>query len=456
MKGFPRSIRGWWKANPAAKNVLVLLVFSGILAVLGLVAQLLLGNHLGPDRFGVLTFAVACGSFVTTFARYGRERIMLRDLVHFPDDFARIVVSTLLLETGLLTLLMAGFFVLGYLAPDRFPGPLLLIVLAVGLMALDLQQVFDYRRRMGRHAFYTMLQKAVYLLILLVGIAVFPGHFGLYWVAVAMLLGNIVGLVPQFYEVLPTLTLRSFARDDVGDTLNNTTDDTGGGTVVEILRDALPETERRLRNNMSMALLSLLDLVVGPAVVSAITFLHGETTTGLYGVAFLFLTAANLVWQQVLRAATPTINEIVRPGTTVSRRVGFCAKYLVAATACILPFAIPMIACPEFLLGLLFRPAYAPAAAALPVFGLTLLLSPVTSLGQNLLVAMRRDRLFFWSNVFAALAGLAAIVRFVPGDGIRGAAWVPFTITLVVGILQTAIIATIIHSARRKGVKENG
>ncbi|HBT76409.1 MAG TPA: hypothetical protein DEB39_05670 [Planctomycetaceae bacterium] len=397
MSIFLNRVRRWISANPAGKKVVVLFFFNGIVAALGLVTQVLITNRLGAEDYGFLTLAVAVGSYSLTVVRYGRERTMLRDLTQHPDDFGRIVGSTFLLGVALLLGILCVLFLYGLAVPGTVSPTLLLIVLAMSLCSLDFQPVYDARRQTGRHAAYMAVHRLTYYASVWTAALFLPRIFGPAWIGFSMLFGILIGLFPQYREVFRSTRIDLFDPK------------------------CLSWVGTTLKKNAGMALLSILDLVYGPAIVFSLFYWHGDTATGIYGVASLFQTAIVLVWTQVARVGNPPMTEIVLPGTSGKRRRTFLLKYFAALSCAVAPFVTLLFFFPGPVVAMIFRPEFEPAADVLPFFAATAVLCPFNVIAMQYVLAIRRDAAYI-SGVFATTCfGLAACATLIPAYGPVGA-----------------------------------
>lgn len=112
------------------------LFFDKILRLgIGLGISIWLARYLGPERFGLLNFALAMATFFSALAVMGLRNIVVRDIVRHPDDAGTILGSAILLQTiGGITAygLLIGTIYL--LRPDAIHAQL--VVAIVGLMLI--------------------------------------------------------------------------------------------------------------------------------------------------------------------------------------------------------------------------------------------------------------------------------------------------------------------------------
>lgn len=64
----------------------------------GLVVSILVARHLGPEQFGILSYAASVISFLGTFVYLGLSGLVVRDLVRFPEDTSLLLGTTFFMK----------------------------------------------------------------------------------------------------------------------------------------------------------------------------------------------------------------------------------------------------------------------------------------------------------------------------------------------------------------------
>jgi PST family polysaccharide transporter len=113
------------------------LLERGVRLLLGFALSLLIARQLGPNGFGIYSFAVSLVALFAFLGQAGLEAILVRQLVHDPEDTAATLSSSLVLRLVGATLGAAAAIVLAYMTATEAlsPAPLLVMILSVsGLM----------------------------------------------------------------------------------------------------------------------------------------------------------------------------------------------------------------------------------------------------------------------------------------------------------------------------------
>jgi len=84
------------------QNLSALVLFNFLAAGLFFVTQVKIANVIGKEQFGMLAYAMALGMYGQIIVRYGMDRTLVRDLIHYPNRFAELVMASLLLRGVLL------------------------------------------------------------------------------------------------------------------------------------------------------------------------------------------------------------------------------------------------------------------------------------------------------------------------------------------------------------------
>ena len=132
------------------RTLSVLVLVNFIIMGLGFVTRVKIANVLGRDGFGLLAYGLALGTFGGVVVRFGMDRTLVRDLVHYRDRFGELVTGSLLLRGIMFVFVLLGILLwkaLPYHTNDLSWG-VIAIFIATCLLSLDLQAVYDTRQKM--------------------------------------------------------------------------------------------------------------------------------------------------------------------------------------------------------------------------------------------------------------------------------------------------------------------
>jgi hypothetical protein len=124
------------------QNLSALVSFNFLAAGFFFVTQIKIANVIGKEGFGLLAYGIALGMYAQTIVRYGMNRTLVRDLVHYPNRFAELVMASQLLRGVVLGLVVAGLLIWKLLwHPADLTWAVVAVVVAYASKSLDLQPV---------------------------------------------------------------------------------------------------------------------------------------------------------------------------------------------------------------------------------------------------------------------------------------------------------------------------
>ncbi|MDD2899706.1 MAG: flippase [Desulfuromonadaceae bacterium] len=173
------------------------LFFDKVLRMgVGLLVNIWVVRYLGPDQFGMLSYAIAFVALFATFATLGLDGIVVRELVRTPDKSREILGSALVLRliggAASLVLCVASFLLLRQGDPL---GTMLIAVIAAG-MVFQAFDVIDFWFQSQMRSRNTVIAKnSAFLLAAGVKIGLIVSHAPLTMFAWTALLEIILGAI---------------------------------------------------------------------------------------------------------------------------------------------------------------------------------------------------------------------------------------------------------------------
>ena len=381
------------------QNLSVLVFVNFLIAGLGFLTRVKIANTLGTEGFGLFAYALALGSYGAVIVRFGLDRTFVRDLIHYPRRFGQLVAGSLVLR-GLLLVVVILALVSWKLtfASSELSWGVIAVVVGTSLMALDLQAVYDSWQKMSRHAVYNLVQRCCYYALIWAVILFFPDKLS-------------IGLI-------------------------------GGGTMASVAlylfiqqRWAFKRIEfYKAKESLTKVVIKLgfANLMVLAATMGCLSFgvlnqlmlksFKGTAALGGYAAAWQIVAIAMLLLNQVARIGKPATARITREGTDRNTRRRFLVKYSAVMFAAASPIAIGAMLWPDVILKILFRPEYAPAAGALRVLGIYIVLFSLGLVASQYLIAARMEKVYFASVIVGGVMSVLFCLFLIPKSGGIGAA----------------------------------
>lgn len=386
------------KRNIKSLSVLVFVNFA--VAGVGAITQLKIANMLGRESFGIIAYSLAIAAFCAVVIRFALDRTMVRDLIHHPNRFTATVKASLILRFTLLV--FVAVLILGW---KIFQAPngdvtwgIVLIIVANAAMSLDLKGVYDSWHEMSRHAFYVLLQRGLYFMVIWIVIANAPELLSVFTVGAATFVSVSIYLTLQY-----SWAMRRLPEDETNENL-------------VILAFSMA------RGNVYLWLAALAALSFGPLNQVVLKNYHGAAELGSYAAAWLIVTLVSMFLAQIARIGQPATARITSGSATRQDKFQFLMKYTLVMALLVLPATVVVVSVPEQIMEVLFVPEYISAAPALQVMGIYMIIFAIGQVASQYMVSARMEKAY---TVYAILGGgLGFIMCFllIPSMGGLGAA----------------------------------
>jgi len=382
------------------QNLSALVVFNFLAAGLFFVTQIKIANVIGKESFGNLAYAIALGMYGQVVVRYGMDRTLVRDLIHYPERFAELVAGSLLLRGAIMALVAAGLVVwkIVFDTAGMFLWGLMAVVVAYSLKSLDLQPVYDAWLKMGRHAVYNLIQRGLYFLLIWMIILWSPNNLSIAWIGFGLLGTEI------FYLLLQQRW--AFRRIDFG-----------------VIKAPLISVAADLsKGNFWIWLASMGVLSFGSLNQILLKHYCGAAELGGYAASWQIASAVILLLAQVGRIGNPATARATRPETNRTPRIRFLLRYSGVMLLTAVPICIPLFFFPGFILKTIFKPEYVSGARILRILSIYLLFVSLGAVASQYVVSSRMERTFFASIIVGGILSITLCLVLIPRMAGLGAA----------------------------------
>ena len=369
------------------------------MGVLAIITAIRLANELGPEQFGLYSYALALAVYCTVFIRYGRDKNMVRNLIQQPERANQIIASTVILSLGLMLIAWPIVMILVILKEPELGVAGILIIMSASMLSLDLQPVYDSKHKMGRHAVFSAINKGLFFALIWGIILLAPNSLNLATIATAAMSGLLLSLFLQYREVLRETGVVVFRGENFR---------------------ALPPL---LRANFPITVATFLALTLGPTNSIVLKAFSGTAELGIFAVAWQFINIILFVLQQIGRVGNPTMALVAKRGHCLKDRRRAVAKYLGVMYLVAIPTSIPAFLWPEVIVRTLFKPEYAQAADILPVLAICVLAYALGIVSYQYVISSRFERFFAIDVTIGFTLGVSLSFNLIPRYGLPGAAW---------------------------------
>jgi O-antigen/teichoic acid export membrane protein len=398
------------KSN-SAQNALVLVVVNGVIGVFSIFTQVLIANALGRELFGTYCYYIAIGTIGATLVRYGRDRTLIRDLIQKPGEFNRIVGSSVILSFAITICFSLGLVFYAVIQGESLPVVLWLVVFGLIGVSFDLQPVYDSWGRMSRHSLYNFLQKMTGFIPVWIAVFCIPGLFSMTFVAWFILMGVMISLMFQYYEVYQKTHFRFLTRENIGGAL------------------------RQFFDSSYIAVATMLGLFFGPMVQVFLKHYCDETQVGIFGAGWQITLIMMFVSFQVARVGNPVLARVNSPGVPAAKKRKVVYYYLFLMLICSLIFTMPGLLMPKWIISSLYKPEFMESSILLPVFSVYCIVFSLGCVFAQFVQTARRDRIYMMAIITGTVVSLIFCVLIIPLWGAFGAA-----LALLIGHGSTILI----------------
>jgi PST family polysaccharide transporter len=366
----------------------------------GFLVGVWVARYLGPDRFGLLNYALAFVSLLGTAVTVGTDNIVVRDLVNEPDRATEILHTASLIRiagTVGITLLVAVLaLTLSFQSPQT---PALILLFALALVFRPFDVVDLWFQSQTRTASVILARNASFLLVSAVKLALVAGGASVVAFAACEPFGAMLSGI---------FLLLAYWREGRGFSLREASRKEGG----RLLRDSWP----LLVAGMAIMVYSRIDQVMlesmlGPA---------GAQSVGLYSAALRLSEMWYFIPLAVATSVFPKIVESKRAGEEIY--YARLQRLFSLMTVIALAVAIPMSFLAPFVIDLIFGARFAGAGPILAIHVWTTLFVFWGVVGESWYLNEGLTRMSLVRTVVAALLNVALNLVLIPRHGGVGAA----------------------------------
>lgn len=407
------------------QNLSALVVFNFLAAGLFFVTQVKIANVIGKENFGNLAYAIALGMYGQVLVRYGMDRTLVRDLIHYPDRFAELVSGSLLLRGGIQLLVIVGLLIwkFAFGASGALSWGLMAVVVAYSLKSLDLQPVYDAWLKMGRHAAYNFIQRGLYFLLIWAIILWSPNNLSMAWIGFGLLGTEI------FYLLLQQKW--AFQRIDFRENRIH---------LARVIRELA-------KSNFWIWLAAMGALSWGSLNQIILKHYCGAAELGGYAASWQIAAAVMLLLAQVGRIGNPATANNTKPQTDKKIRIHFLLRYSGVMLLTGVPICIPLLFFPELILRSIFKPEYASSAGVLRILGIHLMILSLGIVAAQYVVSSRMERTYFASVIVGGILSIILCLVLIPRLAGLGAA---LALLIAHGISMGLYWMTMIQHVRKQ------
>lgn len=384
------------ESNPLFINVIGLTILNGLGGVLVLLTNIKLANLLGASVFGIYSYYIAVGEAGANFVRYGRHKTMTRDLIQQPHLFDSLITNTFTL--GLINIVLFVFFIvlLSKQLEIELSCSAFCLILAPCIGCVDFQPVYESFKLISWHATYFLIQKVVFFAGIWLGIISLCKP-SLQYISIILFLSWLIILIIQYWEIIINLGIKF--KDKV----------------------SIQTIWGLYKSNFLISLSCLTGVAFGPIIQMVLNKYTSSSAVGIYAAGMQIFLLCQFLFNQVARVGNPLMAEAGRTECNNIVRRTLVKKYTFIMLGSALPFLLPLVVFPNWIVSKFFSEEYAELVELLPWFGIYLVGLSIGIVFTQFLISMRHDRLYFTIYVASAFVTVASAFILIPMFGVMGA-----------------------------------
>ncbi|HOI73760.1 MAG TPA: oligosaccharide flippase family protein [Syntrophales bacterium] len=383
------------------ENVSFLVFVNITIAAAGWFTQIKIANAVGKDAFGELAFAVVIGTFLQVFTRFGLDRTLVRDLIHYPERFSVLIRASLYLRYLLTFIVISALLMWKFIyLQSSITWGVFFIITATAILSLDLQPVYDVQQSIRLHVVFFLLQKFVYLTLIWIGIFLLKDNFSILFIGSSLLISVVLYLTIQHNWVMRRVKSRKESYSELAN------------SIVWLFQ-----------NNVLIWFSAIAGLAIAMINQVILKEYCGYAELGGYAAAWQFVIVGTLLLDQVSRIGRPAAARITKSGMSKSDQIRFLTKYFSIMIGVVTPLVLVMSFFPEVVLKLLFRPEYHAAADTLHVMGVYLFIFAIGIVSSQYALSARLEKMYFYAVLSGGVLSIFLCYVLIPSNGSVGAAW---------------------------------
>lgn len=397
------------------RNSLILAATEVLIKLLGISTTIIVARLLGPDDFGLLSFAYVVANVFLVLPDFGFNRLTVREVARREGRASRFLHHITAIKGVLYfpALLACALFIFFSFDDWRERLAFVLLVFLVEVVRQHMVFFCSFFRAIQQMEWEALVRSSLAVLSLALSVPILLLGFGLYglmWVRL---------LVTAFCIGLAIYLLRKFG--------------------LRLVRLSWRYVKRLLLMASPLALFTLCIMIYMQINVLILGVAKDDAEVGFYYIAATIVGPLNIISDAIAESSLPQLSRYwsERNLTAFHNTIRKAFRYLLLLA---LPLAAGLIVLAKAGVVLLFGEDYLPSVAALIVLGFSLIPDFLNTVLSATLISMDKERTTLLATVLGAVAAVVSGLIFIPLWGATGAAVAWLTAELTVCVFQLSIL----------------
>lgn len=377
-------------------NLLWLLIDQGGRVLSTFLITILTVNHLGPEKYGVLSLSLAILTALGALVALGMDAILFKRFISKENNDRELIETSCFLRLAIAVVIIIIITLLNVLSDELYVN--ILNVLVVGFLFDSFLSFKDYFAAHLKNKFYTYSTLLSLLTQLLLTYALVEKEVNVFYFSFAYLLTKVIQASSLY------VCYFNFKPEIIWPRLNK-------ALAKDLLRSSFP-----------MMLAASIGLLYSLQDQFFIKYFLNEYELGLYAVGIKMI---------LVFIVLPTLISNVFYPSLVSKfhnkNNNAYIKQLESIYAIFFMLGLVMFLClffaSEFIINTLFSDEFSSSVEVMKVYSLLLILTFFQSINNKILILHNLERVIFKRALFALTINAASNFFFIPHYGIIGAAY---------------------------------
>lgn len=384
----------------------------------GLVVGIWIARYLGPQQFGIISYAIAFVSLFSVFSSLGMNSIVVRDLVRDRTKSNEILGSAFALQfSGSIVAFIATLLTVSWIRPDDATTKLVVAIVGMTLTFKAADVIRYWFESIVQSRYVVVVDNGVFLMAASLRVVLILSGapmMAFVWIVFAEAVLVFVGLLYVY---------------------------AWRGRVISAWRARREQMKRLIRESWSLIVSGFAIIVYMRIDQIMIGEIINDESVGVYSVAVRISEVANFLPVIIVSSVFPSIVHSKNLGSELyfSRMKNLYAVMLALA----LLFAIPISFMSPLLIKVLFGSAYEGAARPLSLLAWACIPVCLGVAWSRWLVVEGKQHVAIFSHVAGMLINVALNIFLIPAMGVSGAA-----IATVVSYFLSSLMAFSLYKAK--------
>lgn len=384
-----------WK-NRQFSNAVWIVGCKGVQMLIGLILSMVSARYLGPENYGLLSYAASITRFVEPLAQLGFTVTLVYELVQDPEN-EKTVLGTAMLTSFLSSIVcMGGIAIFIYIVHGQGKNELLICELYALLLlsqSIELVQYWFQAKLLSKYT--AVITLGVYMIMAVYQIHLLITAKNILWFAAIKAAEHgliAIGLLIVYRKI-------------------------GNGRP----RFSIVCAKKMIERSCYVMISNLLALIYAQTDRIMIRNMLGESAVGYYVAAVTCANATDFIFSAIIDSFRPVIMEAKREGSKFFEK-NVCLLYLIVVVMAILQ-SILIVLLADPMITILYGVAYKSAIKPIKLIVWYTVFSYIGSARSIWILAEGRQRMWWKINFCGAAANICLNLLLIPRFGIEGAAF---------------------------------